>query len=139
MYDSLTPSSACICFIARINMAEKSASLDLLEAMPNLWHRYVSDSQFGVAFFFQDPMDAHPHSCDIECLNRQGNNIHIIIMCPKHTTAKTGVVAMEMALKEGRQDWIPSFFEDLESPKVFRNTRRDKKQSCGVSGEMPAY
>jgi methylglyoxal synthase len=80
--------------------------------------------QIGGVFFFQDPMDAHnPHACDIECLNRQGN-VYNIIMCPNPTAAKTVVVAMEMALKEGRQDWIPSFFEDLESPS---DTRSDKR------------
>jgi hypothetical protein len=48
----------------------------------------------------------------------QPANVYNIIMCPNPTAAKTVVVAMEMALKEGRQDWIPSFFQDLESPSV---------------------
>jgi hypothetical protein len=70
-------------------------------------------------------MDAHPHSCDIECLNRQGN-VYNIIMCPNPTTAKTMVFAMEMALKKGCQDWIPSFFEDLESPSVHEYKKRQE-------------
>jgi methylglyoxal synthase len=34
----------------------------------------------GAIFFFQDPMDSHPHSADIECLNRQ-TNVHNLMVC----------------------------------------------------------
>ena len=73
--------------------------------------------ELGGCIFFIDPMDAHPHSADIECLVRQGN-VHNILMLNNPTTAHIALNAMRVALKMGRVEMIPSFFFDLESPSV---------------------
>ncbi|GFH59680.1 methylglyoxal synthase-like protein [Chaetoceros tenuissimus] len=73
--------------------------------------------ELGGCIFFIDPMDAHPHSADIECLVRQGN-VHNIMMLNNPTTAHIALNAMRVALKMGRVEMIPSFFFDLESPSV---------------------
>ena len=48
--------------------------------------------------FFIDPMDAHPHSADIECLVRQGN-VHNILMMNNPTTAHICLNSLRVALK----------------------------------------
>lgn len=73
--------------------------------------------RLGGCIFFTDPMSAHPHSADIECLNRQGN-VHNIIMCPNPTTALAVMGTFRLALKEGLPELIPSFFSTLASPSV---------------------
>jgi len=73
--------------------------------------------QLGGCIFFIDPMDAHPHSADIECLVRQGN-VHNILMMNNPSTAHVCMNTLRMALKMGRMEMFPSFFFDLESPSV---------------------
>lgn len=73
--------------------------------------------QVGGCIFFIDPMDAHPHSADIECLVRQGN-VHNLLMLNNPTTAHVALNALRVALKMGRMEMFPSFFFDLESPSV---------------------
>lgn len=73
--------------------------------------------ELGGCIFFIDPMDAHPHSADIDCLVRQGNVHNILMMnnpCSAHVCMNTCRVAMKM----GRMEMMPSFFFDLESPSV---------------------
>ncbi len=55
-------------------------------------------SQLGGCIFFIDPMDAHPHSADIECLVRQGN-VHNILMMNNPTTAHICLNTLRVALK----------------------------------------
>ena len=73
--------------------------------------------QLGGCIFFIDPMDAHPHSADIECLVRQGN-VHNILMMNNPCSAHVCMNTFRVALKMGRMEMIPSFFFDLESPSV---------------------
>lgn len=79
----------------------------------------------GACVFFIDPMDAHPHSADIECLVRQGN-VHNILMMNNPSTAHVCMNSMRIALKMGRIEMIPSFFFDLESPSVEAYKARQK-------------
>lgn len=71
----------------------------------------------GGCVFFQDPMSAHPHTADIECLSRQAN-VHNVLMMPNPATAFAVMTTLRLALKEGRAELIPSFFQTLESPSV---------------------
>lgn len=71
----------------------------------------------GGCVFFQDPMSAHPHAADIECLARQAN-VHNVLMMPNPATAYACMEAMRIALRDGRAEMIPSFFRTLESPSV---------------------
>lgn len=71
----------------------------------------------GACVFFQDPMSAHPHVADIECLTRQAN-VHNIVMMPNPASAYAVMTTLRLALKEGRAELIPSFFQTLVSPSV---------------------
>jgi methylglyoxal synthase len=71
----------------------------------------------GAIFFFQDPMDAHPHTADIECLNRQ-TNVHNIIVCTNPSSAHAMTFALRQALRTGETSMVPSFFFTCESPSV---------------------
>jgi len=71
----------------------------------------------GGCIFFQDPMSAHPHAADIECLSRQAN-VHNVLMMPNPATAYACMESMRIALKDGRAEIIPSFFKTLQSPSV---------------------
>jgi len=73
--------------------------------------------ELGACIFFQDPMSAHPHSADIECLARQAN-VHNIIMTPNPSSAYALMTTLRVALEEGKAELIPSFFETLKSPSV---------------------
>jgi len=77
----------------------------------------------GACVFFIDPMDAHPHSADIECLVRQGN-VHNVLMMLNPSTAHVCMNTLRVALQMGRMEMIPSFFFDLESPSVAAYKRR---------------
>ena len=81
--------------------------------------------ELGGCIFFIDPMDAHPHSADIECLVRQGN-VHNILMMNNPTTAHVCMNTLRVALKMGRMEMVPSFFFDLESPSVDAYKTRQK-------------
>ncbi len=81
--------------------------------------------ELGGCIFFIDPMDAHPHTADIECLVRQGN-VHNILMMDNPTTAHVCMNACRIALKTGHMEMIPSFFFDLESPSVEAYKLRQK-------------
>ena len=71
----------------------------------------------GAIFFFQDPMDSHPHSADIECLCRQ-TNVHNLIVCTNPTSAHAMTFGLRQALKTGDTSMAPSFFFSCESPSV---------------------
>ena len=91
--------------------------------------------QVGGCIFFIDPMDAHPHSADIECLVRQGN-VHNLLMMNNPTTAHVGLNALRVALKMGRMEMIPSFFFDLESPSVAAYKTRQQNVLQNAIGRM---
>ena len=74
-------------------------------------------NDLGGMVFFQDPMSAHPHTADIDCLNRQAL-VHNVLCMNNPASAHAGLATLRMALKEGRSDLIPSFFFTLESPSV---------------------
>ena len=72
----------------------------------------------GGMLFFQDPMDAHPHQADIDCLVRQAL-VHNTVMANTPTSALMMMSVFRAALKdEGKPELIPSFFFTLESPSV---------------------
>jgi len=73
--------------------------------------------KIGACIFFQDPMSAHPHVADVECLLRQ-SNVHNIIMMPNPSSAYACMTTLRLALEGGRAELIPSFFETLVSPSV---------------------
>ncbi|GFH48557.1 hypothetical protein CTEN210_05033 [Chaetoceros tenuissimus] len=72
----------------------------------------------GGMLFFQDPMDAHPHQADIDCLVRQAL-VHNTMMANTPATALMMMTVFREALKgSGKPELIPSFFFTLESPSV---------------------
>ena len=96
--------------------------------------------QLGGCIFFIDPMDAHPHSADIECLVRQGN-VHNIVMMNNPTTAHVCLSSLRVAMKMGRVEMFPSFFFDLESPSVaaYKERQNNVLQAAiqGINNAIP--
>jgi len=92
--------------------------------------------QLGGCIFFIDPMDAHPHSADIECLVRQGN-VHNILMMNNPTTAHICLNSLRVALKMGRMEMMPSFFFDLESPSVEAYKMRQNQVLESTKAKVP--
>ncbi len=86
----------------------------------------AASGELGGCIFFVDPMDAHPHSADIACLNRQGN-VHNILMMNNPASAHTCLNSLRMALMLGRIEMMPSFFFDLESPIVEAYRQRQQQ------------
>jgi len=81
----------------------------------------------GGMLFFKDPMDSHPHQCDIDCLCRQAE-VHNTMMATTATTALMLVHTLRDALKgAGRPELIPSFFFSLQSPSVTAYKANQKK------------
>lgn len=74
--------------------------------------------KLGGIIFFQDPMTAHPHQADIDCLNRQAH-VHNTIIAGTPTTALALMHVFKMTIEgEGRPELLPSFFFSLQSPTV---------------------
>jgi len=71
----------------------------------------------GGCFFFQDPLSAHPHQADIDCLTRLCN-VHNILTAHNPCTAHALCFTLKCALEAGRKDKVPSFFISLKSPGV---------------------
>lgn len=71
----------------------------------------------GAIVFFMDPMSAHPHQADIDSLVRL-SNVHNVLIMPNPTSAYATLHTLRIALKEGNDWMIPSFFMTLESPAV---------------------
>ena len=77
----------------------------------------MCQEDLGGILFFMDPLDPHPHQCDIDALIRLSNVTNILFATnPISCDALTFV--LELALKQKRKDMIPSFFYTLESPGV---------------------
>jgi methylglyoxal synthase len=83
----------------------------------------MCSADMGAIFFFQDPMDSHPHSADIECLNRQ-TNVHNIMACTNPTSAHAATFALRQALMTGDTSIVPSFFTTCVSPSVKEYKKR---------------
>jgi len=79
----------------------------------------------GGCIFFQDPLSAHPHQADIDCLNRLCN-VHNILTANNPCTAHALCFTLKSALEAGRMDMIPSFFTTLKSPgvKVYKEQQK---------------
>jgi len=81
----------------------------------------------GGMLFFQDPMSAHPHQSDIDCLCRQAL-VHNVMSCNTPTSAYMLMSTLRAALQgEGRPELIPSFFFTLQSPAVAAYKLAQKK------------
>ena len=86
----------------------------------------MCQEDLGGVFFFMDPLDAHPHQCDIDALVRLANVQNVLLMT-NPTSAHAVCYVLEQALREGRKDMIPSFFLTLESPGVKVYKERQEK------------
>ncbi|VEU38093.1 unnamed protein product [Pseudo-nitzschia multistriata] len=74
--------------------------------------------RIGGILFFRDPMSAHPHRADIDCLVRQAL-VHNTMMAETPTSALMMCHCLRAALKgEGKPEMIPSFFFSLQCPSV---------------------
>mmetsp|Transcript_1121 Transcript_1121/g.1243 ORF Transcript_1121/g.1243 Transcript_1121/m.1243 type:complete len:399 (-) Transcript_1121:217-1413(-) len=73
--------------------------------------------RIGGIFFFQDPMNAHPHRADIDCMVRQAL-VHNTMLAENPTSAYMLVQCLRTALENNQAELIPSFFFQLESPTV---------------------
>lgn len=81
----------------------------------------------GGMLFFQDPMSAHPHQCDIDCLVRQAL-VHNTMMANTPTSAVMMMQVFRMALHgHGMPELMPSFFFTLQSPAVAAFKAAQKK------------
>jgi len=79
---------------------------------------HMVGGKIGGVIFFQDPMNAHPHRADIDCLVRQAL-VHNVVMAETPTSALMICQTLRMALiGKGRPELIPSFFFSLQSPTV---------------------
>eukprot|EP00536_Pseudo-nitzschia_multiseries_P012588 jgi/Psemu1/68376/estExt_Genemark1.C_4900025 len=78
---------------------------------------HMVTGKIGGIFFFQDPMNAHPHRADIDCLVRQAL-VHNTMMAETPTSALMLIECLRTALQNGRPELIPSFFFSLQSPTV---------------------
>ena len=77
----------------------------------------MCQEDLGGILFFMDPLDPHPHQCDIDALIRVCN-VTNVLFATNPTSCYALTFILEHALKEGRKDLIPSFFHTLESPCV---------------------
>ena len=68
----------------------------------------MCQEDLGGVFFFMDPLDPHPHQCDIDTLIRL-SNVHNIMLITNPTSAHSICYVLEEALKKHRKDLIPSF------------------------------
>ena len=77
----------------------------------------MCQGDLGGILFFMDPLDTHPHQCDISALIRL-SNVTNILLATNPTSCYALTFILERALKEEKKDMIPSFFHSLESPGV---------------------
>jgi len=87
----------------------------------------MCSGNLGGMLFFQDPMTAHPHQADIDCLVRQAL-VHNTMVASTPTTAMMMMQVFRMALKGiGKPELMPSFFFTLQSPAVEAYKNQQKK------------
>ena len=77
----------------------------------------MCQEDLGGILFFMDPLDTHPHQCDINALIRL-SNVNNILLATNPTSCYALTFILECSLKEEKKDMIPSFFHSLESPGV---------------------
>ena len=77
----------------------------------------MCQEDLGGILFFMDPLDPHPHQCDIDALIRL-SNVTNVLFATNPTSCDALTFVLEHVLKEERKDLIPSFFHTLESPGV---------------------
>ena len=87
----------------------------------------MCQEDLGGVLFFMDPLDSHPHLCDIDTLIRL-SNVQNALLTTNPTSAYALCYVLELALREGRKDMIPSFFKTLESPGVKVYNEQQKKR-----------
>ena len=87
----------------------------------------MCQEDLGGVLFFMDPLDSHPHQCDIDTLIRL-SNVQNVLLTTNPTSAHALCYVLEMALREGRKDMIPSFFNSLESPGVKDYNKKQEKK-----------
>merc|ERR1711862_872609 len=87
----------------------------------------MCSGRLGGVFFFQDPMSAHPHQADIDCLCRQAS-VHNTMLASTPVSALCMVQVFRSALEgDGKPELIPSFFFSLQSPAVAAYKAAQKK------------
>jgi len=87
---------------------------------------YMVSGKIGGIFFFQDPMNAHPHRADIDCLVRQAL-VHNVMMAETPSSALMICQCLRTALiGKGKPELIPSFFFSLQSPTVEAYKKQQK-------------
>ena len=77
----------------------------------------MCQEDLGGILFFMDPLDTHPHQCDINALIRL-SNVNNILLATNPTSCYALTFILERSLKEEKKHMIPSFFHSLESPGV---------------------
>jgi methylglyoxal synthase len=78
----------------------------------------MCSGRLGGIIFFQDPMTAHAHQSDIDCLCRQAL-VHNTLIANTPSSALMLMHVLRSALEgDGRPELIPSFFFSLQSPSV---------------------
>merc|ERR1712232_831175 len=82
----------------------------------------------GGIIFLQDPMYAHPHQADIDCLNRQAL-VHEIIVASNPASAYAITAAFRFALRKGKKEILSSFFRTNQSPCVLEYRRLQERSS----------
>ncbi len=92
--------------------------------------------QLGGMIFFQDPMSAHPHQSDIDCLVRQAI-VHNTMIASNPTSALMMMTTLRVALKENKPELIPSFFCKLQSPSVEAYKKEQNKIIASHSAKIP--
>lgn len=92
--------------------------------------------RIGGIFFFQDPMNAHPHRADIDCMVRQAL-VHNTMLAENPTSAYMLVQCLRTALADNQAELIPSFFFQLESPTVvaYKNQQNSVVQAHIENGK----
>lgn len=87
----------------------------------------MCSGRLGGMLFFQDPMSAHPHQSDIDCLLRQAL-VHNTMVVTTPCSAYMMMHTLRSALQgEGKPELIPSFFFTLQSPAVAAYKAMQKK------------
>lgn len=89
-------------------------------------------NELGGLVFFQDPMDAHAHQVDIDCVNRQAN-VHDIYIANNVSSAYLMLAVLRRALRIGNFDRIAPFFETRKSPSVAEYKKRQQEVSDNLS------
>lgn len=97
----------------------------------------ICKEQLGGVIFFEDPLDAHPHTGDIECLNRSIKIYNIMNAC--NTASATMMMqTLRYGLEQGKPEMLPSFFVTLECPSVAKYKRSQKKVIAAASSVLVA-